>query len=86
MGTTPIEKEGPVGYIDRATGVISEVYEKTSDTTYGRRGGSLYPVVLLAVAAIVLVLAGGDVPLVGVGLLSILLLGIWVGGGGGRRS
>lgn len=85
MGTTPAEKQGPVGYIDRATGIISEVYEKTSDTTYGRRGGSLYPVVLLAVTALALASSAGDIALVGVGLLSILLLGIWVGGGGGRR-
>jgi hypothetical protein len=83
MGTSPVEKEGPVGYIDRASGAISEVYEKTVEVTYGKRGGSLYPVVLLAVIAAGLVIGGAISTLVGVGCT--LLLAIWVGGGGRQR-
>lgn len=86
MGTTAPEKSAPVGYITRATGAISEVYEQASETTYGRRGGSLYPVILLAVIAIALVLTAGPALLLGVGLVAILLMGIWVGGGGGRHA
>lgn len=85
MGTTA--EEGPEyrGIIAKAEQQYDIITGLVSEMTYGRRGGSLWPILLLTVAAAALVLSGGDITLVGVGLLSILLLGIWVGGIGGRR-
>jgi hypothetical protein len=59
------------------------VVERTADTAYGRRGGSLYPVVLVLVTAVALAATGALVP-AGVGVISLLLLAIWVGGSGRR--
>jgi len=85
MGTTAEEQPEYRGIIAKAGHQYDIITTVVAETTYGRRGGSLYPILLLTVAAIAIVLTAGDVALVGVGLLSILLLGIWVGGGGGRR-
>jgi hypothetical protein len=86
MGTT-VENETPRrGVLMRAGNQVTVITDVVAETTYGRRGGSLYPIALLAVAAICLVVSGGPVLSLGVGLLAILLLGIWTGGGGGRRT
>lgn len=90
MGTAPAEEETPVGSWKRVGKKAGAIYEATAETTYGRRGGSLYPIVLLAVITASLLGAGASSPpdawlVVMVGILATVLLGIWVGGGGGRR-
>jgi hypothetical protein len=84
MGTTAEEQPEYRGVIAKAGHQFEIITTGAADTAYGRRGGSLYPIVLLAVLTVALALSAGPVLLLGVGLLAILLLGIWVGGGGHR--
>ena len=77
MGTVPGNEDRTVGYIERAGQGIRVVEEATSETMYGRRGGGLYPLVLLLLCA-GLVLLG--YPLAS--LAPLLLLALWVGGSG----
>ena len=74
MGTAT-EQETGIGYIQRAGKQASILREDVSDTAYGRRGGSLYPLLLL-LAAGALVLTALPV----VALLPLLLLAIYIGG------
>jgi hypothetical protein len=85
MGTTEGEQPEYRGIIAKAGHQYDIITTVVAETAYGRRGGSLYPIVLLAVTAMALVLTAGATLLVGVGLLSSLLLALWVGSGGGRR-
>ena len=84
MGTVSQGEDKTVGYIERAGQTIRVVEESAMQTAYGRRGGGLYPLVLLLVAAAALLVAGASalVPVGLAGLLSLLLLALWVGGSG----
>lgn len=84
MGTTAEEQPEYRGVIASAGHQFDIITTAAAETTYGRRGGSLYPIVLLTVLAVALVLSGGSALSLGVGLVATLLLGIWVGGGGHR--
>lgn len=75
MGTTEAEPETPAGYIQRVGHTATILREVTSDTAYGRRGGSLYPLVLLFIAALVTLTT---YPMAA--LLPLILMGVWVGG------
>lgn len=84
MGTTAEKPETPAGVIQRVGHRVAILRQDTSDAVYGRRGGSLYPLVLLLVAASALLVAGASalVPVGVAGLLALLLLALWVGGSG----
>jgi hypothetical protein len=87
MGTTPTQKETPAGYIQRIGHSATILHEVTAQVAYGRQGGRLYPILLLSVATVAMVISGVSAPLVGVvGVSMLVLLAVWVGGGGGRRS
>ena len=81
MGTTSPDN------IEKVHGVFTmagKTVEVVTDTAYGdtKTRRHLYPLVLLVVAAVALVLTQGHVVPVGVGLVSLLLMGLWVGGSG----
>jgi hypothetical protein len=84
MGTVANNEEKTVGYIERAGQSIRVVEESAMETAYGRRGGGLYPLVLLLVATIALLaVLLVDMALLGlVGVVSLVLLALWVGGSG----
>ena len=84
MGTTAEEQPEYRGVVAKADHAFEIISTRTADTAYGRRGGSLYPILLLTVLAVSLALSAGSAISLGVGLVAILLLGIWVGGGGHR--
>ena len=75
MGTTEVKPETGVGYIQRAGHQASILREATSETAYGRRGGSLYPLALIALTGATM-LTQVEV----VALVALVLLAVWVGG------
>lgn len=82
MGTTePSNDEkvrGVIQYADKTVTVVSEA-------AYGHSQGSLYPLALVLTATVAIVgllLADADLLFGLVGLVSLALLGIWVGGRG----
>lgn len=82
MGTAaPNDDEKVHGVIQYANKTVTVV----SETAYGHNRGSMYPLALVltaTVAIIGLLLADADLLLGLVGLVSLALLGIWVGGRG----
>lgn len=81
MGTTADEPETPVGFIQKVGHRANIIHDLTAETTYGRRGGRIYPLVLLALILLALVVTGSSQPIpLAVGVLCLVLLGIWLGG------
>ena len=76
MGTVDPEPETAPGYIQRAGHSANILRETASEVAYGRRSGSLWPLILI-LTAILLILV---LPLAA--LIPIVLLGAWVGGQG----
>ena len=74
MGTIPPEDQTPQGYIQRAGHTANILTEATSETVYGRRDGSLWPLFLLILAALFVIVF----PLAA--LIPLVLLALWVGG------
>ena len=75
--------EKPEGIVAQIGGVTYKVVGETTQTVYGARSGSLWPVVLIVATAIALVAAGlpgglWDI----VALSSLALLAVWVGARG----
>jgi hypothetical protein len=75
MGTKALEPETGEGVIKRVGARVSILREDTSEVAYGRKGGSLYPLVLIALTGSSTLLHAEVVSLV-----SLVLLAVWVGG------
>ena len=75
MGTTDLQPETGIGVIKRVGHSASILRDGASDVAYGRRGGSLWPLLLVVLAGSSSLL---DVEVVM--LISLTLLAIWIGG------
>lgn len=75
MGTKAVEQETGVGVIKRMGMRASIVREETSEVAYGRRGGSLYPLLLIVLAG-----ASSLTDVEVVAFVALALLAVWVGG------